>query len=132
MAKGPPRPKRPPKKATPAELREAIRSEALKLGFDAVGFAPASLDPAARAGLPNRDAREFPGAQAYFEAALRQQIGMRHHHRAIGVGGALRLLPVGSADQRHLTIAREVADERARVIPRHRARRRENGNESRA
>jgi epoxyqueuosine reductase len=49
MAKGPPRPKRPPKKATPAELRDAIRSEALKLGFDAVGFAPASLDPAARA-----------------------------------------------------------------------------------
>jgi epoxyqueuosine reductase len=49
MTRQPPIPKRAPKKATPAELRDVIRAEALKLGFDAVGFAPASLDPDARA-----------------------------------------------------------------------------------
>jgi epoxyqueuosine reductase len=49
MARIPPTPKRPPKKATALELRAAIRDEALRLGFDAVGFATASLDPAARA-----------------------------------------------------------------------------------
>ena len=49
MSRKPPAPKRAPKKASPAELRDAIRAEALKLGLDAVGFAPASLDPAARA-----------------------------------------------------------------------------------
>ena len=48
MARTPPVPKRPPRRATPAELRDAIRDEALRLGFDAVGFAPASLAPAAR------------------------------------------------------------------------------------
>jgi epoxyqueuosine reductase len=49
MSRTPPRPKRAPKQATPTELRDAIRDEALKLGFDAVGFAPATLDPGARA-----------------------------------------------------------------------------------
>jgi epoxyqueuosine reductase len=49
MSRRPPLPKRAPKKATPASLRDAIRDEALKLGFDAVGFAPATLDPDARA-----------------------------------------------------------------------------------
>jgi epoxyqueuosine reductase len=49
MSRKPPVPKRPPKKASPAELRDAIRAAALKLGFDAVGFAAARLDPAARA-----------------------------------------------------------------------------------
>jgi epoxyqueuosine reductase len=48
MARTPPVPKRPPKPATPAELRDAIRAEALRLGFDAVGFAPAQLAPEAR------------------------------------------------------------------------------------
>ena len=48
MARTPPTPKRPPKKASPAALRAAIRDQALKLGFDAVGFAPASLSPEAR------------------------------------------------------------------------------------
>jgi epoxyqueuosine reductase len=41
MSRTPPVPKRAPKAASPAELREAIRAEALRLGFDAVGFAPA-------------------------------------------------------------------------------------------
>jgi epoxyqueuosine reductase len=49
MARLPPTPKRPPRRATPAELRDAIRDEALRLGFDAVGFAPAMLAPEARA-----------------------------------------------------------------------------------
>ncbi|MEK7687274.1 MAG: QueG-associated DUF1730 domain-containing protein, partial [Pseudomonadota bacterium] len=49
MARLPPTPKRPPRKATPLELRDAIRDEALRLGFDAVGFADAALAPEARA-----------------------------------------------------------------------------------
>ena len=49
MSRRPPVPKRPPRKASPAELRELIRAEALRLGFDAVGFAPASLSAEARA-----------------------------------------------------------------------------------
>jgi len=49
MARLPPTPKRAPRQATPLELRNAIRDEALRLGFDAVGFAPATLAPEARA-----------------------------------------------------------------------------------
>ena len=49
MARLPPTPKRPPKQATPLELRDAIRDEALRLGFDAMGFAAATLKPEARA-----------------------------------------------------------------------------------
>lgn len=48
MSRRPPVPKRKPKPATPAELRDEIRDEALRLGFDAVGFAPANLAPEAR------------------------------------------------------------------------------------
>jgi epoxyqueuosine reductase len=48
MSRLPPVPKRPPRKASPAALRDAIRNEALRLGFDAVGFAPANLAPDAR------------------------------------------------------------------------------------
>jgi epoxyqueuosine reductase len=48
MARTPPVPKRSPRPATPVELRDAIRAEALRLGFDAVGFAPANLAPEAR------------------------------------------------------------------------------------
>jgi hypothetical protein len=48
MSRAPPAPKRPPRPATPAALCDAIRDEALRLGFDAVGFAPASLAPEAR------------------------------------------------------------------------------------
>jgi len=49
VARLPPTPKRPPRQATPLELRNAIRDEALRLGFDAVGFAAATLAPEARA-----------------------------------------------------------------------------------
>jgi len=48
MSRQPPVPKRPPQRATPAELRDRIRTEAIRLGFDAVGFAPALLAPDAR------------------------------------------------------------------------------------
>jgi epoxyqueuosine reductase len=48
MSRHPPIPKRKPRPASPAELRDAIRDEALRLGFDAVGFAPANLAPEAR------------------------------------------------------------------------------------
>ncbi|GEP58777.1 tRNA epoxyqueuosine(34) reductase QueG [Reyranella soli] len=48
MSRQPPVPKRKPKPATPAELRNAIRDEALRLGFDAVGFAPANAGAEAR------------------------------------------------------------------------------------
>jgi epoxyqueuosine reductase len=48
MTRQPPVPKRPPRRATPAELRDRIRAEAMRLGFDAVGFAPAVLTADAR------------------------------------------------------------------------------------
>ena len=49
MSRKPPVPKRPPKKADPAALRAAIRDAALRLGFDAIGFAPANLASETRA-----------------------------------------------------------------------------------
>jgi epoxyqueuosine reductase len=48
MSRQPPAPKRAPRAATPSALRDAIRDTALRLGFDAVGFAAASLTPEAR------------------------------------------------------------------------------------
>ena len=48
MSRLPPTPKRPPRPASPAVLRDAIRAEALRLGFDAVAFAPADPGAAAR------------------------------------------------------------------------------------
>lgn len=48
MSRQPPTPKREPRPTSPAKLRDAIRDEALRLGFDAVGFAPANLAPEAR------------------------------------------------------------------------------------
>ncbi len=50
MTRTPPTPKRPPRPVTPAALRDAIRAEALRLGFDAVGFAPA---------IPTEEARRL-------------------------------------------------------------------------
>ncbi|MBM3648394.1 MAG: tRNA epoxyqueuosine(34) reductase QueG [Alphaproteobacteria bacterium] len=48
MTRQPPQPKRPPQRASPTALRDAIRVEALRLGFDAVGFASADLTAEAR------------------------------------------------------------------------------------
>src|SRR3954469_9598655 len=57
--------------AAPADIREAIRAEALAIGFDAVGFAPAHLADAARAGL-----REF------IERGYHGDMGWLAGHRA--------------------------------------------------
>jgi epoxyqueuosine reductase len=48
MSRRPPAPKRPPRPASATELRDAIRAEALRLGFDAVGFARATPADATR------------------------------------------------------------------------------------
>jgi epoxyqueuosine reductase len=61
MSKRPPTPKRPPQKASPAELRQMIVAEALRLGFDAVGFAPAAPSADAR-GLRLRRLQAFVAA----------------------------------------------------------------------
>ena len=53
MSRLPPTPRRPPRPASPAALRDAIRTEALRLGFDAVAFAPA--DPGETARQQRRD-----------------------------------------------------------------------------
>src|SRR5262245_61401164 len=45
----------------PHEIREAIRAEALALGFDAVGFAPAQLGAEARAHLAEYLRRGYHG-----------------------------------------------------------------------
>jgi epoxyqueuosine reductase len=51
-----------------AAIREAIRSEALALGFDAVGFAPAYLCDEARAGLGEYLARGYHGDMGWLAA----------------------------------------------------------------
>ena len=47
--------------AAPSEIREAIRREALRIGFDAVGFAPAHLAEEARADLRTYIERGYHG-----------------------------------------------------------------------
>ena len=77
MSRRPPVPKRPPKPASPAELRDAIRREALRLGFDAVGFAPASLAPDVRrerlANLASFVAQGFHGDMGWLAARAEQR-----------------------------------------------------------
>jgi epoxyqueuosine reductase len=51
-----------------AEIREAIRSEALTRGFDAVGFAAAHLADGARAGLAEFLAHGYHGEMAWMAA----------------------------------------------------------------
>jgi len=78
MAKLPPRPKRPPKQATPRELRDAIAAKALELGFDAVAFAPAQLSPEARQQRRERMAafleRGFQGDMGWLADRAEQRI----------------------------------------------------------
>jgi epoxyqueuosine reductase len=50
------------------EIREAIRAEALAIGFDAVGFATAQLADAARAGLREYLARGYHGDMGWLAA----------------------------------------------------------------
>jgi epoxyqueuosine reductase len=51
-----------------AEIKAAIRAEALALGFDAVGFAPAQLAPEARAHLAEFLARGYHGDMGWLAA----------------------------------------------------------------
>jgi epoxyqueuosine reductase len=52
--------------ALTAEIKAAIRQQALALGFDAVGFAPPSLAPEARAHLAEFIARGYHGDMGWF------------------------------------------------------------------
>jgi epoxyqueuosine reductase len=56
-----------------AEIKAAIRAEALGLGFDAVGFAPAALAPEARANLAEFIARGFHGEMGWLAARAHQR-----------------------------------------------------------
>ena len=55
------------------EVKAAIREEALGLGFDAVGFAPAALAPEARANLAEFIARGFHGEMGWLAARAEQR-----------------------------------------------------------
>jgi epoxyqueuosine reductase len=78
MSRRPPVPKRPPRPATAIELRDAIRNEALRLGFDAVGFAPASLAPEIRrerlAHLASFVERGFHGDMGWLAERAEQRV----------------------------------------------------------
>ena len=78
MGRRPPTPKRPPRKATPLELRDAIRAEALRLGFDAVGFAPTRLGADAQRERLNR-LTDFVEAGWHGDMSW---MGERHEERA--------------------------------------------------
>ena len=51
-----------------AAIKAAIREEALRVGFDAVGFAPAALAPEARANLAHFIARGYHGEMGWLAA----------------------------------------------------------------
>jgi epoxyqueuosine reductase len=54
-------------------IKSAIRDEALRLGFDAVGFAPAQLAPAARAHLAEFLARGYHGDMGWLAARAEER-----------------------------------------------------------
>jgi len=56
-----------------AAIKSAIRQEALALGFDAVGFAPAELAPEARAHLQDYLARGYHGDMGWLAARAEQR-----------------------------------------------------------
>jgi epoxyqueuosine reductase len=56
-----------------AEIKAAIRAQALALGFDAVGFAPPSLAPEARAHLAEFLARGYHGDMGWLAARAAQR-----------------------------------------------------------
>src|SRR5690242_13908795 len=62
-----------------AKIKAAIRAEALRLGFDAVGFAPAALAPEACAHLEEFIARGFHGEMSWLAARAAD----RGHPRAL-------------------------------------------------
>jgi epoxyqueuosine reductase len=55
------------------DIKAAIRAEALRLGFDAVGFAPAALAPEARAHLEEFIARGYHGEMGWLAARAEQR-----------------------------------------------------------
>ena len=55
------------------DIKAAIRDEALLLGFDAVGFAPAALAPEARSHLEEFIARGFHGEMGWLAARAEQR-----------------------------------------------------------
>jgi epoxyqueuosine reductase len=57
-----------------AEIKAAIRAEALALGFDAVGFAPARLAPEARAHLAEYLARGYHGDMGWLAARVTERV----------------------------------------------------------
>jgi len=61
------------------DIKAAIREEALRLGFDAVGFAPAALAPEARAHLAEFIARGFHGEMGW----LAHRAEQRAHPQAL-------------------------------------------------
>src|ERR1700736_3954046 len=58
---------------TPAEIREAIRGQALAMGFDAVGFAEARLADQARADLGEFLARGYHGDMGWLAATAERR-----------------------------------------------------------
>jgi epoxyqueuosine reductase len=62
-----------------AAIKTAIREEALRLGFDAVGFAPAALAPEARANLSQFIARGYHGDMGWLAARTTE----RGHPKAL-------------------------------------------------
>ncbi len=58
---------------SPSDIKSAIRDAALKLGFDAVGFARAELSAGARAHLANYLAQGFHGDMGWLQARAEQR-----------------------------------------------------------
>ncbi len=52
----------------PSAIRDAIRDQALSLGFDAIGFAPAEAAPGARSGLADYLSRGYHGDMGWLAA----------------------------------------------------------------
>ena len=62
---------------TPSEPKAAIREQALALGFDAVGFAPAAVSETAREGLAGFLAAGCHGDMGWLAAATHEACGRR-------------------------------------------------------
>ena len=61
------------RRAISAAITSAIREEALRLGFDAVGFAPARLAPEARSHLAEFLARGYHGDMGWLAARAEER-----------------------------------------------------------
>jgi epoxyqueuosine reductase len=70
----------------PAEIKAAIRSAALALGFDAVGFAPPHLAAEARAHLGEFLARGYHGDMGWLSDRAEQRGDWRRSNGKIAAG----------------------------------------------